>query len=125
MCKKNRKKSSEAIKNPLNFSISFQNVEGLHNDGECFLSDITIDLNNDINFLAETWTCEHDKEIKGYNHVFEKGYKTPGVTNGRSSGGFLIYIKENLYKNVKILKSSAYACWLEVDKKYFLTLMKI
>ena len=117
-------KNSEppSFKNPLNFSIGFQNIEGLHSDSECFLSEITENINNDIHFLAETWTCDHDKEIRGYKTVFNNGYKTPGVINGRSSGGLLLYIKENLQKYVKVLKSSAYACWLEVDKNIFLNL---
>ena len=50
-----------------------------------------------------------DKEVTGYKNIFETGYKTPGIINGRSSGGLLLYIKENLFKHVKILKASAYS----------------
>ena len=50
-------------------------------------------------------TCSHDKELTGYTNVFENGYKNPGIINGRSSGGLLLYIKENLFKHVKILKN--------------------
>ena len=119
MGKFDKSKSKDPSKNPLNFSVSFQNIEGLHVDGECFLADITQNINSDINFLAETWTCEHDKEIKGFNSFHKNGYKTPGVCSGRSSGGLLVYIKEHLYKHVKILKSTPYNCWVEVDKKVF------
>ena len=34
----------------------------------------------------------------------------------------LLYIKENLFKHVKILKKSAYSIWLEVNKNIFTTL---
>ena len=90
--------------NPINFTIGFQNIEGLHSDCECFLPEITENIKNDIHFLAETWTCGHDKELTGYQNIFENGFKTPGIINGRSSGGMLLYIKENLFKHVKILK---------------------
>ena len=110
MGKFDKSKSKVPYKNPLNFSVSFQNIEGLHVDGECYLTDITQNINSDINFLAETWTCEHDKEIKGFNSFHKNGYKTPGVCSGRSSGGLLVYIKEHLYKHVKILKSTPYNC---------------
>ena len=108
-----------AQKNPINLSIGFQNVEGLHCDGECFLPDISENIKNDIHFLAETWNCNHDKEIPGYQNMFVNGYKTPGILNGRSSGGLLLYVKEHLFKHVKILKNSAYAIWLQVDKNIF------
>ena len=116
------RKNTETSKNPLNFSIGFQNIEGLHSDCECFLPEITENIKNDIHFLAETWTCEHEKEILGYKSVFKNGYKTPGVNTGRSSGGLLLYIKDNLQKHVKVLQSSAYTCWLEVDKNIFFNL---
>ena len=106
-------------KNPINLSIGFQNVEGLHCDGECFLPDIPEKLKNDIQFLAETWGCNHDKEIPGYQNMFVNGYKTPGIINGRSSGGLLLYVKEHLFKHVKILKKTAYAMWLQVDKNIY------
>ena len=77
---------------------------------------------NGIHFPVETWTCEHDKEVTGYKNIFENGYKTPGIINGRSSGGLLLYIKENLFNHVKILKSSAYSIWLEVNKNFFTNL---
>ena len=116
------RKNSTVQKNPINFTIGFQNIEGLHTDCECFLSEITENIKNDIHFLAETWTCEHDKEVTGYKNIFENGYKTPGIINGRSSGGLLLYIKENLFNHVKILKSSAYSIWLEVNKNVFTNL---
>ena len=109
-------------KNPLNFSVGFQNVEGLHINSECFLSDITDNIINDIHFLAETWSCGHEKEISGYKNLFKNGYKSPGVTSGRSSGGLLVYIKENLYKHVKVLKFTPYCIWLEIDKNIFTNL---
>ena len=37
-------------------------------------------------------------------------------------GGLLLYIKENLFKHVKILKKSAYSIWLEVNKNIFTNL---
>ena len=69
-----------------------------------FLSDISENIKNDIHILAENWSCNHDKEIRGYQNIFVNGYKTPGILNGRSSGGLLLYVKEHLFKHVKILK---------------------
>ena len=109
----------DQAKIPLDFSIGFQNIEGLHSDCECFLSEITENIKNDIHFLAETWSCDHAKEIDGYKHYFQNGFKTPGVITGRSSGGLLIYVKENVQKFVKILSFTPYKCWLEIDKCLF------
>ena len=33
---------------PLNLTINFHNIEGLHSDCECFLVDITKNFNHDI-----------------------------------------------------------------------------
>ena len=104
---------------PLDFSIGFQNVEGLHSDCECFLSDMTENMIHDIHFLCETWSCDHDKKVTGYENFFQNGYKTPGVTSGRSSGGLLVFIKERIHKFVKILQLTPYTCWLEIDKCLF------
>ena len=112
------------LNNPINFTIGFQNIEGLHSECECFLPEITENVKNDIHFLAETWTCSHDKELTGYKNVFENGYKNRGIINCRSSGGLLPYIKENLFKDVKILKKFAYSIWLEVNKNIFTNLDK-
>ena len=86
--------------NPINFTIGFQNIEGLHSDCECFLPEITENIKNDIHFLAETWTCGHDKELTGYQNIFENGFKTPGIINGRSSGGMLLYISRKICLNM-------------------------
>ena len=88
----------------LNFSIGFHNVEGLHSDCECFLPDIADSVINDINFIAECWNCDHDKELTGFQHFYENGFKTPGVKTGRASGGLLLYVRNNISKYVKILK---------------------
>ena len=87
-----------------------------------FLTEITENIKNDIHFLAETWTCGHDKEITGYKHVFQNGFKTPGIKTGRSSGGMLLYVKENLRKYVKILIETPYSLWIEVDHSIFTNL---
>ena len=38
--------------NPINFTIGFQNIEGLHSDCECFLPEITENVKYDVHFLA-------------------------------------------------------------------------
>ena len=105
---------------PKNITIGFQNVEGLHTEGDCYLSDITQNLKNDIHFFAETWNCLHEKDIPGYKCFFRNGFKSSGIKSGRASAGLLLYLKENISDYVKILKSSAYSFWLEIDKSLFL-----
>ena len=106
----------------LNFSIGFHNVEGLHSDCECFLPDIADSVINDINFIAKCWNCDHDKELTGFQHFYENGFKTPGVKTGRASGGLLLYVRNNISKYVKILKKTPYCIWVEVDKVLFTNL---
>ena len=73
-------------------------------------------------FFCETWACDHEKEITGYKHIFQNGFKTPGVKTGRSSGGLLLYVKEYLSKQVTILKETPYSFWLEIDCSIFTNL---
>ena len=91
-CYLNMRNNLNVPKNPINFTIGFQNIEGLHSDCECFLSEITENVKYNIHFLAETWTCEHEQDLTGYKNIFQKGYQTPGVINGRSSGGLYQYV---------------------------------
>ena len=74
------------------------------------------------NFFAECWNCDHEKELAGFKHFYENGFKTPGVKTGRASGGILLYVKTSISKYVKILKKTPYCIWLEVDKALFTNL---
>ena len=111
------KRPTSARNTPLNLSIGFHNIEGLHSDCECLLDDIKDHINKDIMFLAETWTCEHTKNLEGYQCFYEPGYKNPGVTSGRASGGMLVYVKNYIKNFVKILQLNPYSCFLELDKQ--------
>ena len=84
--------------NPINLTIGFQNIEGLHSDCECFLPEITENVKNDIHFLAETWTCGHDKELTGIKIFLKMATKTLGLyTVGHPVECF--YISRKIYLN--------------------------
>ena len=102
-----------------NFSITYQNIEGLHGALGCKVSNFSNKVKADICFISETWSCDHDKDISGYVHKFTDGYKLPHCKKGRSSGGILLYYKKHLHENLRILKSTPYAIWLTLDKSLF------
>ena len=108
---------------PLDFSIGYQNIEGLHSPlFGCKLPYVQSKLSHDIEVLSETWgKCEHDKNIPGYKlieHILPQ--KLTNVTKGRASGGILIYCKTSLEKYIKKGNQSPYYLWLEIDRSLFL-----
>ena len=61
----------------------------------------------------------HNKQIDGYSLIEINTQKHAGVKKGRKSGGFLIYIKKQFCKSIKLLKSTPFYVWLDIDKKHF------
>ena len=101
------------------FSIVYQNIEGFHGPLGCKIENIKSKVKADITFFSETWSCDHDKDISGYSHIFNDGYKLPNCNKGRSSGGLILYFKKHLHEKINVLKSTPYVIWLEVDKSLF------
>ena len=102
-----------------NFSISYQNIEGLHGSLGCKAENIKKKAKADITFFSETWSCDHDKDIPGYTHYFNDGYKLPHCNKGRSSGGLLLYFRNYLKDKISVLKNTPYVIWLKIDGSLF------
>ena len=81
------------IKTPIDFSIGYQNIEGIHSPTfECKLPYLQSKLIHDVEVLSEAWgVCNHSKEIPGMK-LYTLGQKKSNVQKGRSSGGILINI---------------------------------
>ena len=105
-------------KTPIDFSIGYQNIDGLHTKNfSCKLPYIHKKFIHDIEILTETWgSCEHDKEIDGYRLIEIEPQKEKGVSKGRASGGLLIYCKSHLFRYIKECKKTPYFIWLEIIK---------
>ena len=91
------------ILSPIDFSIGYQNIEGIHSPTfSCKLPYLQTKLIHDIEVLLEAWgTCDHNKDIPGYEKVQIDSNKKSNIKKGRSSGGILIYVKKHLYKHIK------------------------
>ena len=112
------------IKTPIDLSVGYQNIEGLHSRTfDCKLSYIQPKLIHDIEVLSETWgICNHSKDFPGYKTVHIDSTKKSNVHKGRSSGGILIYIKNHLFRFIKSVEKTPQYVWLEIDKSIFYAL---
>ena len=111
-------------KSPIDLSIAYQNIGGLHSPSfTCKLPYLEKKFIHDIEILSETWdTCKHGKDIPGYKFIEIKSQKKKKIAKGRSSGGLLIYIKTHLYEYVTKCTATPYYIWLEIDKSIFLSM---
>ena len=109
------------VKQNLNLSIGYHNIEGLHNKTfQCKLPYLKKKLIYDIEILSETWgECNHDKTHDNFDCHEIKSQKHVDIKKGRKSGGFLIYIKKHISKAVHIIKTIATYIWLQLDKNIF------
>ena len=119
---KNKNSNKLPFKTPLDLSIGYQNIDGLHSPiFDCKLPYLQTKFSHDIEVLSETWgTCDHDKNIPGYKlleHI--KPHKIQNIKKGRSSGGLLIYCRTTLQNYIKKGNLTPYYLWLEVDKAIF------
>ena len=91
----------------LNLSIGYQNIEGQHNNLlGCKLSG-QIDLFNDIEILAETWSeCENCKKITIENYNLVKSIDPLKIQGrkGRKSGGSKFIVNRSSNPILKFLK---------------------
>ena len=107
------------LRSQLDFTISHLNIHGLDNNFGCKIPDLEKILINDINILTETWSCTHDKNIPNFLTIELPPNKLDKRKTGRSSGGTLIYYKQYLQNQIKIIKSHKNYLWLEIDKCVF------
>lgn len=70
--------------------------------------------NSDINILQETWS--RGGGPAGYRELISPSIKLPGVTQGRDSGGMLIWYRPNLAHAIKVAKTGQFYTWLEMYK---------
>ena len=72
----------------------------------------------DICILTETWTTE-SISVEGFIVHSRDAVKCKGVKSGRSSGGVIVLIKENLRKYVKVIKlAPKYGVWVKIDRTH-------
>ena len=106
----------------INLSIGYHNIEGKHNNLlGCKLLGY-INLINDIEILAETWSeCKNCKNIKVPNYALIKviAPQKKGGKKGRKSGGIHIYCKAHLKTHLKVIRTSNTCVWFQIDKKLF------
>ena len=96
-----------ATKTPIDFSIGYENIDGLHTKSfSCKLPYTQKKFIHDIEILTETWgSCEHDKEIEGYRLIDEiEPQKEKGVSKGRASGGYSYTVKVICLSTSKTVK---------------------
>ena len=75
----------------------------------------------DIFCLIETWTTKTSQiEIDGYKILVHSCRKFVNKRAKRASGRLLIYVKNSIYKGVKLVKNEIDSIiWLKLDKKKF------
>ena len=83
------------FKTPLDLSIGYQNIEGIHNPTfECKLPYLESRIIHDIEILTETWgSCTHDKNIPGYKLIETKTKKNADPR------GVYLFITKSTYTN--------------------------
>ena len=109
------------FKNPLDLSIGYQNIEGIHNPTfGCKISYLQKEFIHDIEIISETWgSCDHDRTISGYRHFVVDPHKDKKIKKGRSSGGIAVYYKDRLHSHIKQLETTEHYIWVELDKDIF------
>lgn len=101
-----------------NLSISHLNIKGLHDPN------LGCKLNNknllqtiskyDIYVLSETWGCNHDINVPGFDKLVLRPNKRKN-TSGRSSGGIILFYKKHLSEKVQFLKQTKNSIWIKIN----------
>lgn len=104
------------------FSISAWNIQGLNSylfglksRNLDFLDKVT---GVDIIILQETW-CKGEVPTgcpPNYREIIVPSTKLNGVTQGRDSGGMLVWYKSQLADSIEIKKKGKYHIWLKLEK---------
>ena len=104
------------------FIIACWNIQGLRSStfglksrNPDFNSEIK---NSDIIILQETWSRGDGPTgcPKGYRELIIPSIKLPGVTQGRDSGGMLIWYRSNIAHAINVAKTGQFYTWLEINK---------
>lgn len=105
------------------FCISLWNIQGLNSSlfglksrNPEFLKEIR---QIDLLILQETW-CRGDEPTgcpPGYKELVVPSTKSKGVTQGRNSGGMLIWFKSELIHSIKPIKQAENKLWLKISKE--------
>ena len=104
-------------------TISSWNIQGLRSTALGIKSrtpDFTKEIANiDIIVLQETWHRGDSPTgcPTGYRELVIPSTKLAGVTQGRDSGGMLIWYKSELHHSIKLVKSGTFSIWLEISKE--------
>jgi len=107
--------------------ISCWNIQGLHSstfelkseDPEFIKSIKDVDLI----ILTETW-CKNDSLIHcppGYNEIMVPSIKFKNIRKGRTSGGILVWYKEDLCSQISTVKQGKSHIWLRIDQTLGIT----
>ncbi|MEW8546197.1 MAG: endonuclease/exonuclease/phosphatase family protein, partial [Candidatus Thiodiazotropha sp.] len=75
----------------------------------------------DIICLIETWTTKTSQiEITGYKTLVHSYRKFVNKRAKRASGGLIIYVKNSIYKGVKLVKNEIDCIiWFKLEKEFF------
>ena len=92
-----------------NLTLGYHNVSGLHNKNGCKVNVLIPELLNDIEIWSETWACNCDISVNGYDTLGQvEPQKRCDAKKGRKSGGIRILVKTFLSKHIRILNKSLY-----------------
>ncbi len=105
------------------FIISCWNIQGLRSSA-FGLKSRTPDFNrqlekSDIIVLQETWS-RGDMPTGcplGYREVIFPSTKLKSVSQGRDSGGMLIWYKTNLTQSIELTKKGDFSIWFKIKKE--------
>ena len=77
--------------------------------------------NTDVIILQETWSRGEESTgcPPGYKEIIVPSIKKKGITQGRDSGGMLIWFKTNLIHSIDIVKKGDFSIWLKIKKGTF------
>ena len=74
------------------FTVSYQNIGGMHAGRRCEANEISETLSCDIVVLSEVWGCNCQINFENYSSYRILAQKHEGRKKGRKSGGFFILI---------------------------------
>ncbi len=105
-----------------NLSIGYQNIAGKHCPTLGCKLETQIELQNDIEILAETWSkCKNcTNTVEGYD-LIEKidPSKKRNCKKGRDSGGILIFARSHIKPCISVIKKGDNRIWIEIKESLF------
>ncbi|XP_051235072.1 uncharacterized protein LOC127351510 [Dicentrarchus labrax] len=104
------------------FTITCWNIQGLRSSAfglKSRNSDFNRELKDSDIVLQETW-CREDVSTgcpHGYTEIIIPSTKHPTITQGRDSGGMIIWCKSELSQSITVIKKEESYIWLKINKK--------